>query len=277
MTTDLPFASSLAERFARYAPTVGFVLLIIVGGLIGSSLARRLVIALVRRTGLEALAERAGVARMLYGVGVKHGLATFLGRLTYAAGLVITFAVASDAMGLAVVTTLTTNLLRYVPRLLSAGALLIGAGVLASIVRAFVDRLASKRGDIDSPKAAARIAHAVVMLMGVVLAAEQAGIAIAFLTSLLQVGVAVIGLGLALAFALGFYVVLRNMAARHYYKPLVRVGDVVKIGDDEGTVLRFGPTALVLRTPEGERIVPCARFLQNTIHVRSSTETPPLP
>ena len=111
--------------------------------------------------------------------------------------------------------------------------------------------------------------------IGAVLAVEQAGIEVTFVTTLLQIAVAVGGLGLALAFALGFHAILRNMAARHYYRPLVRIGDVVKVGDDEGTVVQFGATAMVLRTGEGDRIVPCARFLRQTVLVRSSSDTPP--
>ncbi len=270
MIPDGSLLAVLLDRVVRYAPTVGFVLAIVIGGFIASVLARRIVVALVRRTGLETFAERAGVARALYAVGVKQGLAKFLGTLTYVAGLAVTFTAACDAMGLTVVSTLTTNVLRYLPRLLGAGAMLIGAGVLAAVVRAAVERLASKRADVESPKGAATIAHGIVILIGVVLAAEQAGIEVGFLTVLLQIGVGILGVGLALAFALGFYVVIRNMAARHYYKPLLRVGDVVRIGEDEGTVLRFGPTALVLRTADGDRIVPCARFLNNTVLIRSA-------
>ena len=145
MNPDASLPMSLTERIARYAPTVGFVLAIAIGGFIASLLARRIVTAVVRRTGLEAFAERAGVARALYAVGIKQGLAKFLGTLTYVAGLAVTFTAASDAMGLTVVSNLTTNVLRYLPRLLGAGAMLVGAGVLAAVVRATVERLASKR------------------------------------------------------------------------------------------------------------------------------------
>ena len=279
MTTDLYLlpSSSFLERVAVYAPRVGFVVAILVGGLVASAIARRLVSALVRRSGLEAFAERAGIARVLYAVGVKRGLASFLGGLAYVAGLVMTFSAASDAAGLAIVSTLTSSMLRYLPRLLTALGLLIGAFVGASIVRSFIEGVAAQRSDVHSPKAAAKIAYALVLTVGCMLAAEQAGIAVAFITTLLQVAVGVLGLGLALAFALGFYTVFRNMAARHYYKPLLRVGDTVRIGDDEGKVVRFAPTAVVLRTADGERIVPCARFLQNTVHVRGPAEPPASP
>lgn len=271
---DGTFLDTLGERFATYAPTAGLVLGVVIGGWVASAVARRVVATLVRKTGLEALAERAGVARALYAVGVKKGLASFLGSVTFAAGLVTTFTVASDVLGLTIVSRLTTDLLGYLPRLLGACALLLGSGVIASIVRAFVDRVASKRSDVESPKAAAKVAYAFVLAIGVMLAAEQAGLEVAFLTTLLQIAVGLLGFAFALTFAFGFHSVFRSMAARHYYRPLLRVGDVVKIGEDEGTVVRFGPTALVLRTTDGDRIVPCSRFLNTTIHVRAPGDVP---
>jgi hypothetical protein len=79
-------------------------------------------------------------------------------------------------------------------------------------------------------------------------------------------------LAFALAFALGFSVVSRGMAARHYDRPLVRLGDVVRIGEDQGRVVRYGATAIVLATDDGERIVPCLRFLSNTVQVRPAAD-----
>jgi hypothetical protein len=276
MMTDRSLAPpwSFLERAVASAPAVGFVVVIVVAGLVGSAVVRRLVSALVRRSGMEAFAERAGISRVLYAVGLKRGLAAVLGGLGYVAGLVLTFSAASDAAGLTVVSTLTTNLLKYLPRLLTALGLLLGTFVVATVARSFVEGVAARRNDVNSPKTAATIAYALVLTIGAILSAEQAGIEVAFLTTLLQVAVGVVGLGLALSFALGFHSVFRNMAARHYYRPLLRVGDTVRIGDDEGTVVRFAPTALVLRTADGERIVPCARFLLNTVHVRDAAKPP---
>lgn len=261
---------SWLERLMRAASSLGVGVALMVAGLIVSALARRLVKAMVRGSGVEALAERAGVARALYAVGIKDGLASFLGGVVYATGLVLTLSVVSDALGLSIVSTLMASLLRYLPRLLTAVAFLLGTTLVASVVRSFIEHLAAQRGDIESPRTAAALAHGSVMLLGGMLAAEQAGIEISLLSTLLQIALGGAVLGLALSFALGFHGVFRGMVARHYYAPLVRVGDVVRVGEDEGTVVSFAPSALVLRTADGERIIPCTRLLHHTVHIRSS-------
>lgn len=270
MTEPSAVLSSLWNRVASLAPTAAFVVGILIVGFLGSALLRRIVRGVVSRSGLEALAEGAGVSRLLYSLGAKQGFASALGSLAFAGGVLATVSAASDALGLTVVSNLSSVLLRYAPRLLSAGALLIGTLALASFVQGLVRHFAGKRSDVQSPDAASKLAYGFVVSVGSMLAAEQAGLEVRFLTTLLQIVVGVLGVGFAITFALGFHGVFRGMAAGHYYRPLLRVGDVIRVGEDEGVLLRFSPTAIVLGTEEGERIVPAARLLTRTVLIRNA-------
>jgi small-conductance mechanosensitive channel len=265
---------SLYAQAAHFAPAAGLIVAIIVVGLVASSILRRLVRLFVRKSGLESLAERAGVARALYAVGAREGLASFLGSVTYVAGLVATFTAVSEKLELTVVSSLTTAALRYAPRLVTALAILVGSLLLGSFVQGIVERAAGRRKDVDSPALTAKAARVLVLVIGITLAAEQAGLEVRFVTMLFELLLGMLGLGLALAFALGSYSIVRAMAARHYYKPLVRVGDTITIGADRGTVVRFGQTAIVLRSDDGERIVPCTRLLTHTVVVAIEEKQP---
>lgn len=269
MTEPTAFLTDLSGRVFAIAPKVAFVAAILVFGVAASALARRLVRGAVRHSGLEALAEGAGVSRLLYAIGAKQGFASALGSLAFGAGILGTLSAASDALGLTVVSNLTGVLLRYGPRLLSAAGLLVGTFALASFVQGLVRHFSAQRGDIQSPEGAAKIAYGFVVSVGAMLAAEQAGLEIRFLTSLLQIVVGLFGAAFALTSALGFYTVFRGMAAGHYYRPLLRVGDLVSIGTDEGVVSRFSPTSIVLTTPDGDRIVPNVRLLHHTVLIRN--------
>ncbi len=274
MTEPTVFLADLGGRLSSLAPKVAFVAAILVGGFVASAILRRVVRAAVSRSGLEALAEGAGVSRLLYALGAKSGFASALGSLAFAAGVLCTLSAASDALGLTVVSNLTAVVLRYGPRLLASAALLVGTFALASFVRGLVRHFAGRRDDIQSPEGAARVAYGFVVSVGAMLAAEQAGLEIHFLTALLQIVVGLFGIAFALTFALGFHAVFRGMAAGHYYRPLLRIGDTVTIGADEGVVLRFSPTAVVLGTSEGERIVPNVRLLHHTVVVRNAPPRP---
>jgi small-conductance mechanosensitive channel len=267
MTDPSTSLLSLYTRAADLAPKALFVVGILVVGYLASSLLRRLVRAAATRSGLEALVEGAGISRLLYAIGATRGFASLLGSLAFAAGMLATLSAASDALGLTVVSALTGLALRYGPRLLSAVALLIGTVVLAGFVQGLVRHFASQRSDIRSPEGAGRLAYGFIVAVGVMLSAEQAGLEIHFLTTLLELLVAAFGIAFALTFALGFHGVFRAMAAGHYYRPIVRVGDHIRVGENSGTVVRFAPTALILSTEEGERIIPNTLLLEQTIEV----------
>jgi hypothetical protein len=267
MTDPSTAFAAAYTRAADLAPKALFVIGILVVGYLASSLLRRLVRAATARSGLEALVEGAGISRLLYAVGATSGFASLLGSLAFAAGMLATLSAASDALGLTVVSALTGLALRYGPRLLSAVALLIGTMVLAGFVQGLVRHFAAQRSDVRSPEGAGRLAYGFVLAVGVMLSAEQAGLEIRFLTTLLELVVGALGIAFALTFALGFQGVFRAMAAGHYYRPIVRVGDHIRIGESRGTVVRFAPTALILSTDEGERIIPTTQLLEHTIEV----------
>jgi hypothetical protein len=269
--------SVLWAQAIALAPRAAFVTALVLGGLLGSALLRRVVTTLVRRFGIETLAESAGVSRLLYAVGAKQGFASFLGSLAFAGGLLATCSAASDALGLTVVRDLTAVALRYAPRLVGAGAILLGTLSLASVAERVVRHALGRRRDVESPEAAAKLAYGFVVLLGAMLAAEQAGIEVGLLITLLEIAAGLTGFAFALTFALGFHAVFRGMAAGHYYRPLLRPGDIIRVGEDEGAVVRFGATAVVLRSERGEAIVPFTRFLTHTVHVRGAADVPDAP
>lgn len=264
---------SLRERLVTVAPAVGSTILILIVGFTLAVIGKRVVRAAVKRSGLEAVAEGAGIAPLLYFVGAREGLAAFLGSCTMWAGILGTVAVVSERLGLSLVGTLTAALLAYAPRLLAALAIALGSLLFSSFVHRAVERVAMTRGDVRAPGAIASLARVIVIVMGLTLAAEQAGLEVRFLTTIFELVVGVVFIAVGLAFALGFQGIVRGMAARHYYQPLVRPGDHVAIGEDRGTVVKFGATAVVLRDENKERIVPCDRMLSTTVIVDRSGES----
>ena len=265
----------ILDQIRKYGPDIVSTVLIAFVGLTLSVFAKRVVRTLVQRSGLEGAAESAGIAPMLYLVGARDGLAAFLGRCTMWGGLLGTAAVLCDRFGLSLVRTVLSAVLGYAPRLIVALAIAFGTIVLSSVVQRAVERTLTTRSDMRSPGPIAGAARGLVIMVGITLAAGQAGLEVGFITAIFEIVVGVACLALGLAFALGFHGIVRGMAARHYYRPLVRPGDRVTIGEDHGTVVKFGSTAIVLRDQDKERIVPCERMLQGTVVISAARDGEP--
>ncbi len=159
------------------------------------------------------------------------------------------------------------DLVDYIPSLLSAAIVLIGANVLAGLVQTTLSRSLARL-----PGAAARnipnAARIAILGFGGILAAAQLGVD----TTIINIAVASllfsIGLGAALMIGLGSRAVTGEVAAGRAIRRLVTPGDHVTVGDISGTVLAIQSVAVELDADEGSLLVPHSHLLGNNITVR---------
>ena len=271
-------AIGLTQRLFDYgleiAPRAIIVVLVVVlgGGL--ALLCRRLTHWGIERFGIDALAERLGVARLLYSVGIRASFPKVISQLVFLTLVLLTCYSAASLSGLPGVTEALAALMGYLPRL--AGALgvfvagMLGADFLARIAR----RIAEQREDIDSPELLGRFVYYSVVVLTSTLAAEHLGFEVALVNTLIQIVVAAACFGVAMAFAIGARETFRNLVARFYVGRLFRAGDLVRIGDLAGTIVAFSPTYVLIQEGKEEIIIPCHRFMNEATRLSRVNEAP---
>ena len=260
--------NGLIEFVQTWAPKALMVLSILALGLALSWFARRVAAWLVRRSGLEALAEKAGAAKVLYRVGAKDGITPLVQTSVWYAGLLATVAVLADALGLTGLTEGVASILAFVPRLVAGLALLIGGLWLGGLVRGLIDRLSQQEAGAKTASVAGQAAYGLVLVLSVTVALGQLGLEVTLLYALIQVVLGAAVFALALAFALGGRPLFENLLARHYYDALVTPGDRVRVDDVEGTVVRVSAVSVIVASAEGEHVVPCSTLLKTVTHIR---------
>lgn len=256
---------TMGRRFVAYLPTLALILVCLAVGLAAAALFARGVRWFVRRSGLEAFAERLGAARLLYAIGLQDGVAVQLGRLAFVVGALLTLLTVAELAGLTVVADGLTTLTGYVPRALIAFALLIGGLWLADAARAVALRAGRRADGVEAPEGIGVIVYYAVLVCVAALIADQLGLETDLLNGLIQIVVAALAVGFVLSLALAARGVLAHVVARIYAARMIRPGDRVEIdGPAErlgGEVVRFGPAVMVVRDAEGrEHIVPCGRL-----------------
>lgn len=255
----------LGQQIIKLLPTAALLLAVVIGGLIASALARRAARWVIEKSGLDALAERAGAARLLYAIGVRKGVAHLIGAIVWVAGLLATGAAAADILGLDAISDGVAAMIAFLPRLVAAGLVLgVGAGV-AGLVRRGAISFSQRRGDVDHPELLGNLAYYGVMTLAVVVASDQAGLETALLETLLVVVAGISAAAIALAFALGSRHSFHNVVAGHFFSRLARPGDTIRVGDVEGVVLRYFGVCVVIKTADGEVAVPCKVLLEQNI------------
>lgn len=264
---DPSFVSGLVEQLIEYGPKIALFVGIVIGGLIASAVARRLARWLVEKVGLDALAEKAGAAKLLYAVGIRKGIPHVVGSLVWICGLLLTGAALAEMLGLSGVADGVAAIVGFLPRLAAAAVIVVAGGALAGLLRRIATGFGKNREDVEQPEVLGNLAYYGVMTITVIVAADQAGLETELLKSLFTTLIAIGATAIALAFALGSRGSFHNLVAGHFFKRMARPGDRVRVGDVEGVIVRYFGVSVVLKTDNGEVAVPCDRILEHNVEL----------
>jgi len=183
------------------------------------------------------------------------GTGTVVANGVYWLVLLTTLMIAIDALGLPVFSRWIGGLASYLPRLVIAGALLFGGVVAGRLARNAIVK-AGTRLPSSQAQTLGRLAQGAIVVTATLIAAGQLGIDVSLLTTVFLIIVAAALGGAAIAFGLGAKGVIADILAMHYVNKAYRVGQVVRVGSDQGRIVRTTRTAVLLEQADGEVSVP---------------------
>ena len=154
--------------------------------------------------------------------------------------------------------------LAYIPKILAA-ATFLGLGFLLSRFVYGVVQSGAALGSVEHAPRVAAGASLGVMVIAFVVAIDQLGVSTDLLVSILTTLVAVVGLSMGAAFALGARPIVTHILAVHYLRKRLAVGDEVEIEGRHAVVERVGPVDTLFRSDDAVRSVPNGALLEQTI------------
>jgi len=176
--------------------------------------------------------------------------------------LLTAFLVSIDALGLAVFSKWLDAFASYLPKIVIATALVFG-GVVASRLAGNAIKKAAIRLPPSQVGSLARLAQAAIVVATVLIAAEQLGVDVSLLTTVFLIAFAAALGGAALAFGLGAREVMADILAMHYVNKSYRIGQMVRVGPDQGRIVRTSNTAVFLENVDGELAIPGRHFMDD--------------
>ena len=185
-----------------YVPTILGAIIILVVGWIIAKFVEAIVVRALKAARLDVISDKAGIANMLAQGDIKWTLSELIGVLIYWVVMLSVLAAALNALSLTVAGDLLARMVAYVPNIVVAIFVLVLGSFLASFVAGIVRTTASNAG-LGNAKLLAKITQVVLVIFAIIIAIEQLGIATAFVAFAVNIILASIGLGLALAFGLG--------------------------------------------------------------------------
>jgi small-conductance mechanosensitive channel len=194
---------------------------------------------------------------------IARQVSDLVGLIVFWGVLLFFVAAAADTLGLPVLSTSLAGIGYYLPRLLGALLILVLGLVVGNLAREGVAAAASAAG---APFAAAvgQTARAAIMTAAALIAVAELGVDITLLTAIISVTLLAVLGAFAVAFGLGARTVMSNIIGAHYLRQTFEVGHHVRVGTIEGTISGITATAVVVRVPEGEVVIPANHFSETT-------------
>lgn len=185
-----------------YVPTLVGAIVILIAGWMIAKLIEAVVVRVLKAIRLDVASDKAGVSNILAQGEIKLTLSEVLGAIVYWLVVFVVIATALNALNLTIAASLISRLVEYVPNIIAAVFALVLGSFLASFVASIVRTAASNAG-MERAKLLAQVAQTVLIVFAVIIAIEQLNIATTLIALAVNVILASVGLGIALAFGLG--------------------------------------------------------------------------
>jgi small-conductance mechanosensitive channel len=248
-----------ADRVIEFIPYLIGAILLLLAGWIVALLLKRLTVRLVQ--GFNAALERLHERRRIGRLHVNEALIGVIGTAVFWLIYFVFIALAAELLGLYGLTRWLARAVNYLPIAFAVVVILI-AGVIASDFMRRLVAASSAAAGIGQAELLGRAAQASVLVGAVIIGLDQIDIDVTFLIVIISILVACVLGGLSLAFALGARGYVSNVIGAHYASRRFHVGERVRIGAVEGTVLEITSTAIVLATKEGTASLPARLFTE---------------
>jgi len=261
-----PLAQLIAQFSAFFPKFIGALTILFVGWIVARTIGK-ILSKVLAKIGVDRLAEMMDDIDMVQRSGVlKEKLSGIISKVVYYMMMLIFIIAATETLGVQAITQLFTDLMNYLPSLLTAAVIFMIGLFIADMVQGAVVTLAQSLG-VASAKMIGSVVFYFLFVIIAVSALAQAKINTEFISSSLTV---VIGAG-ALAFSFGYGLaskdLVSNYLASYYNKNKIRVGDEVRIIGERGKVVLIDSSSLILQTSERAIIIPLSKLTTEKVEV----------
>lgn len=262
--------SGLLAQFLSVIPNLLGAIVVIGIGTFVARLVSRITFQVLKKSGIDRIGERLNDIDMIEKMNIRIEISEVLARILYYILMLFFFVAATDILNMQVISTLMSDLIAYVPLLLSACVVMMIGVLIADSLRKVVLTTCQSLG-IPSGKMIANFLFYFILISVLMSALTQAKINTDFIKQNLSI---VLG-GIVLAFSIGYgfasRAIMANFLASFYSKERYKIGDNLKIGDAQGIVSQVDSTTLTLKTAENKKIIiPLSKLTTEIVEVLPS-------
>lgn len=207
--------SNILSSFVNFLPDLLGALVIFFVGIILAKWVKALVVKVLGLVSLDKLVRSTGFNQFLTKAEIKVKVEAFLGEIVRWLIIAVFSIAAINVIGLTTVSAVLTSLLAYIPNIISAVLILTVGVMLAGLVENLVKGTVSQV-EVKTSRLLSKIASYLVVIVAILAAINELGIAQSLINTLFTGLVATLTLGIGLALGLGGKDVISKMLMDWY-------------------------------------------------------------
>jgi hypothetical protein len=257
------------DQLGDFLPRLGGALVLFVAGLVIAAIVGRIARRALIRAGLDRLADRSGASALLAQGGLGGSLSALVATAIRLTIIVVASFAAMTLLGLAFLSDSLNQGILFIPRLLTALALVLIGIVVGALARAWLERTSAQ---LDFPVAVGPIVQVLVVALFALCAAAQAGVSVAPLVAVALVLLAAIAVTLTLAFGLGGREIARSLSSARYARADFEIGQTIRVGDVRGEIIRIDAAAVTLKAGDDTIRIPNSFVVERIVVVEGTPQ-----
>ncbi len=181
--------------------------------------------------------------------------------------LLVFLIVAADILSWEIISTEIGNLLRYLPRLFSALALMMIGLYIGNFIKTTVKKLFDSL-EFGGSNLVSNLLFYIIVIFISITALNQAGIDTTIITNNITLILGSFLLAFAIGLGLGSRDIITDLLRSFYTRRTYAVGDRVVIGKNEGTIEAIENNTLTLITKTGKFVIPIKDVVSKKVEVK---------
>lgn len=259
---------AMGSEIAAALPQIAGALVVLLLGWLAIRIVLWVLRRILRVTRVSTLSDRLNEGDLFGSSKFKIDLTKIiLGFAKWLLYLVLLIVVA-DILNWTIISEEIGNLLRYLPRLFSAMALILIGLYIANYLKKTVKGI-FETFEFSGSKIFSNLVFYVILIMVSITALNQAGVDTTMITNNITLIFGALLAALALGFGLGSREVLGDLLRAFYTRKTYVAGDKISIPEKgiEGTVESVDSIFLVIKTAKGKTVVPIKEVVENRVDV----------
>ena len=252
------FSQIKANLFEFFPKIVAAILIILLGFLV-AKLVKTFINRFINK--IDRLFPNQAVKEKIRSHLIEKPVAKFISGFVYWIIVFFFLIIATETIGLPIVTTWLSGIIDYLPSILSAFIIII-VGVIGGVILRDLITTAAQSAGINYGNIFGRLVQIVVVFTSVLISLHQIGIDVALLEGVFLLIIGGVLFAAAFSFGMGAKVSVSNILASFYLQKIYKIGDIVRIGNKEGKIINLTPIAVILETSEGQTCIPSHIFNQ---------------